>query len=67
MVSELKTFNSFEGVKSNVLILVVVEDGLRGVSDDQKNFCAVVLILVVVEDGLRVYATHVLTVTADES
>ena len=24
-----------------------------GVSDDQKNFCAVVLILVVMEDGLR--------------
>ena len=38
-----------------VLILVLVEDGLREyfrVSDDQKNF---VLILVLVEDGLRAW------------
>ena len=41
-------------VPQGVLILVVVEDGLRAVTaDDKELFNDVVLILVVVEDGLR--------------
>ncbi len=37
-----------------VLILVLVEDGLRDISDYDNKYCIIVLILVLVEDGLRV-------------
>ena len=38
-----------------VLILVVVEEGLRGERGGRKGILASVLILVVVEEGLRAY------------
>ena len=42
--------------KEGVLILVVMEDGLRGLrGDNPLGNCFRVLILVVMEDGLRVY------------
>ena len=39
MVSELEAAEDILEANINVLILVLVEDGLR--ADDQKNFCAV--------------------------
>ena len=38
---------------SIVLILVLVEDGLRECVESFEEFCKKVLILVLVEDGLR--------------
>ena len=53
MVSEL-TVEQFKAAMNVVLILVVVEDGLRDVVIGIMRYCGTrVLILVVVEDGLR--------------
>ena len=53
MVSE-PWFKSFKEYVNSVLILVLVEDGLREHKDGtQKYFGVSVLILVLVEDGLR--------------
>ena len=52
MVSERKTYVEKFSSEDGVLILVVVEDGLRGQQVFLKEKI-IVLILVVVEDGLR--------------
>ena len=53
MVSERDKI-SYSSIAERVLILVVVEDGLRGVFIELWQREQTVLILVVVEDGLRV-------------
>ena len=52
MVSETMEQYGYETI-TTVLILVVVEDGLRVGSQNIFTKLAIVLILVVVEDGLR--------------
>ena len=52
MVSELKT-ETVKSYKTKVLILVLVEDGLRDLSQLYLPHYFIVLILVLVEDGLR--------------
>ena len=47
-----KIMINFNNFKSNVLILVVVDDGLVLIMDTSKTHRAFVLILVVVDDGL---------------
>ena len=56
MVSESEfRFRTLGEAKAAVLILVVVEDGLRvQLTNGEKTITRCVLILVVVEDGLRV-------------
>ena len=55
MVSEICSTNQKKR-RNSVLILVLVEDGLRvEEAKEERSKLALVLILVLVEDGLRVY------------
>ena len=60
MVSEDPIYRNLQSTETLVLILVVMEDGLRAKDLETNGMPNPVLILVVMEDGLRV-AINIMT------